>query len=494
MRQAAKTTLFAGATPARQRKDRWRFFPVSLRQRLGALVPGFPDAALCVALSGGIDSIALLAALAAEPAAPTARPRKGRRSRGSAPRIRAVHVHHGLHPNADQWTAHCEHVAARLGVPLTVLRVKVTRPQGSSLEATAREARYEALAGVLQRGEALLTAHHEDDQLETVLLQLLRGAGVAGLAAMPEIAAFAEGWLVRPMLGCSRPEIESWVRAQGLTWVEDETNADERLDRNYLRRRVLPAIRARWPSAASAVSRSARHAAEARRLLDALALADTELAANGRELFVSRLRALDSDRRRNAVRFWIARSGFALPDTRRLEEIVGPLLEARSDANPQVSWNGVTVQRHADLLSLSRGSARDIAAHDEHEWNWQTRSTIALGEASGTLAIVPDRHGPLDLDALPETLVLRPRRGGERLRPSRGRPTRTLKALLQEARVPLAERERLPLVFAGDRLIAAGDRWIEASVQAEANTARRGRLVWSRASAAPGHEPTSLER
>lgn len=439
-----------------------------LTRRLNALVPGFPNAALCVALSGGVDSVALLAALAG-----------GRKAR--APRIRAVHIHHGLHPNADRWAAHCEKVAAQLGVPLTVVRVKVARPRGASLEAAARTARYDALAKELQPGESLLTAHHEDDQLETVLLQLMRGAGVAGLAAMPETAPFAAGRLVRPLLTCSRAEIESWAREQGWVWVDDDTNADDRLDRNYLRRRVVPAIRERWPSAASAVSRSARHAAEAKRLLEALALADVELAANGRELSVPRLRALDPDRRRNALRFWIARAGFVLPDTRRLDEIVGPLLDARSDANPHVAWNGVRVRRHADLLSLTEEAARESAAASRPDgWNWRAEASIALGDGGGTLTIVPDRHGPLDLDTLPETLVLRSRRGGERLRPSRGRPTKTLKALLQEARVPLGERERLPLVFAGERLIAAGDRWIDASVQAEANAPRRARLLWSR--------------
>lgn len=445
------------------------FGPEWLAHRLAALLPDLAGASLCVALSGGLDSVTLLAALVA--------------SRRKA--VRAVHVHHGIHPNADRWSAHCEKLAARLRVPLTVLRVKVTRDSGASLEAAARETRYAAIAEILEPGAVLLTAHHEDDQLETVLLQLLRGAGVAGIAAMPEVAPFASGRLVRPLLTCRRAELEDWARAQGLVWLEDDTNADERLDRNYLRRRVLPAVLDRWPSAASAVSRSARHAAEARRLLDSLALADVELAANGPELSVPRLRALDGDRRRNAVRFWIARAGFCVPDTRRLEEIVGPLLDARADANPQVSWRGVRLQRHADLLSLSPVPDRDggtaLADGDApREWQWQAAATVALGDLAGTLAILPDDHGPLDLDALPETLTLRGRRGGERLRPSRGRPTRTLKALLQEARIPLAERERLPLVFAADRLIAAGDRWIDASVQAQARTSRRGRLRWTR--------------
>jgi tRNA(Ile)-lysidine synthase len=363
------------------------------------------------------------------------------------------------------------------------VRVKVARPRGASLEAVAREARYGALAKALAPDEVLLTGHHEDDQLETVLLQLLRGAGVAGLAAMPEVAAFARGQLVRPLLTQRRVQLEQWAQARGLSWVEDDTNADERLDRNYLRRQVLPAVRERWPAAATSVARSARHAAEARRLLDALALADVERAANGDSLSVQRLRALEADRRRNAVRFWIARAGLALPDTRRLDEIVGPLLDARADANPVVSWNGVRVQRHLDLLSIAVAEGRIAGVpssreprHAGREWVWGTQPSVAF--EGGTLAMAPDRHGPLDLDALPDTLTVRERRGGERLRPSRGRPTRPLKALLQEARVSLVERERLPLVFAGDRLIAAGDRWLDASVQAQATTRRRARLVW----------------
>jgi tRNA(Ile)-lysidine synthase len=457
---------------------------------LGLLLPGFPGVELCVALSGGLDSTSLLAAAAAL-----------RGSKGLA--VRAVHVHHGIHPNADRWSKHCEKVAARAGVPLTVVRVRVARARGASLEAVAREARYAALAKELRQDEVLLTAHHEDDQLETVLLQLLRGAGIAGLAAMPEVASFAKGRLVRPLLACSRAELESWARTQGLSWVEDDTNADERLDRNYLRRQVLPAMRARWPSAAASVSRSARHAGEARRLLDALALADVERAANGAALSVQRLRALDEDRRRNAVRFWIARAGFALPDTRRLGEIVGPLLDARVGANPEVSWNGVRAWRYADRLSIEAAPKRNVPVGGSTArgkssangceppgvglsppgatpWNWSTLATLPLDGDGGALAIKPDRHGPLDLDALPETLTVRARVGGERLRPSRGRPTKTLKALLQEARVPPAERARLPLLFAADRLIAAGDRWLDASVQADGSTRRRARLQWMR--------------
>ena len=441
-----------------------------LAQRLAALVPGYPQMPLCVALSGGLDSVTLLAALAARS-----------RARGRAKKfLRAVHVHHGLHSNADRWSEHCESVAARFGVPLTVLRVKVARPRGESLEAAARDARYEALGRVLLPGECLLTAHHEDDQLETVLLQLMRGAGVAGLAAMPEVSRFAQGQLVRPLLTRSRAELELWARSQGLSWVDDDSNAYEQLDRNFLRRRVLPLMRERWPSAAASASRTARHAAEARRLLDALALADVERASNGSALSVQRLRVLDGDRRRNAIRFWISRAGFPLPDTRRLNEVCGALLDARADANPEVRWNTTVVQRHADLLSVGAAAVAAAVDADGTPWDWHAAPRIELGAPHGALSIDVDPHGPLDLGALPEGLTVRLRRGGERLRPSRGRPTRTLKALFQESRVPLADRERIPLLFAGDRLLAAGDRWLDASIQAGAATEWRARLRWHR--------------
>jgi tRNA(Ile)-lysidine synthase len=428
-----------------------------LARRLAALLPANPPA--CVALSGGLDSVALLAALA-----------------GRKP-LRAIHVNHGLHPNAKRWSAHCRALCASLKVPLTVLDTKVVRKRGESLEAEARKARYALFARHLRPGEALLTAHHEDDQLETVLLQLLRGAGVAGLAGMPECAPFASGWLVRPLLSRTRAELEAWLRARGLEWIEDDTNADERLDRNYLRRQVLPLVRARWPGAASTVARSARHAAEAKGLLDSLGRADVEAAADGAALAVTRLRTLDAARRRNALRFWIVRSGHKLPDSARLAQIAGPLLEARADANPQVQWNGTLVRRQGGHLTV--GIASEQLAPCEASWSWRANADLALA-SGGSLRLRPDPHGRLDLDALPETLTIRTRRGGERLRPRVEGRTRALKALLQEEKIPVHARSELPLVFAAERLIAVADLWLDASVQASAGAKARATLLWRR--------------
>ena len=459
------------------------FGPDWLRGRLEHLLPEFPDVALCVALSGGVDSTALLTAIAQMRA-----DGRGEGSRGV--RLRAVHVNHGLHPNAARWSAHCRKLARQLDVPLKVLTVSVSRERGTSLEEAARRARYRCFAQQLQGGEALLTAHTQDDQLETVLLQLFRGCGLPGLAAMPGIAPLGAGRLVRPLLVCSRPELEAWVRARGLTWVEDDTNADERFDRNYLRRRVLPAVRERWSGVSAAVARSARHAAEAQRLLSALAQADLERARDGGSLSVKALRLLPPDRRRNVLRLWIASAGHALPDARRLQEISGPLIDARADSHPRVAWASeratqagtsrrITVLRHADLLSLTAPEpVLDSAAPAEQlGWDWRESSRCALPDG-GALELTPERHGPIDLDALPPRLAVPWRRGGERLRVRRGGPRRALKSLLQEAHVPLAERARLPLLVAGGALIAAADLWIDESVRASPEARHRGRLIW----------------
>jgi tRNA(Ile)-lysidine synthase len=492
------------------------FGPQWLATQLATLVPAFPNVALCVALSGGVDSTALLAALAVHAAK---HPRSFQ--------LRALHVDHGLRPASKQWATHCRSLARKLHVPLKVLTTKVERSRGASLEAAARDARYSLLAAALHPGEILLTAHHSDDQLETVLLQLLRGSGLPGISAMPAIVPFAQGFLARPLLSRSRAELETWVQEQGLTWVEDDTNVDESLDRNYLRLRILPLIRDRWPGAATAVARSARHAAEAQSLLDTLAHNDVDRASYGESLSAKSLRALAPDRRRNALRFWITRAGFLAPDTRRLEELAGPLLDARPDANPFVTWGEgegtVRAQRHGDLLTLQRRPVRDLSSQPSPTshgrssrtvptkrtgpparptpptdlvWSWHDSLTYDLPRDLGKLELEPDPRGPLDLDSLPPTLTIRWRVGGERLSPRPGGPRRALKNLLQESHVPVPERADLPLLFStisGDatsaaamfseeRLLAVADLLLDETVQATSATRRRARLRWKKSS------------
>jgi tRNA(Ile)-lysidine synthase len=246
---------------------------------------------------------------------------------------------------------------------------------------------------------------------------------------------------------------------------------------------VLPLIRERWPGSSAAVARSARHAAEAQALLDALARVDVDRARYGESLSVKTLRVLPLDRRRNALRFWITRAGYLAPDTRRLEEVAVVLLNARPDANPFVEWRGVRVQRDGDLLTLSQATAVSPASADIL-WPWRESRTCNLPGDLGKLELEPDERGPIDLDALPDVLTIRWRGGGERLAPRRGGSRRSLKNLLQEARVPVAERARLPLLFSitpdGAQLIAVADLLFDERVQPTPETRRRARLYWKR--------------
>src|SRR5579863_6537617 len=223
-RARPRSPLSACSRRVRNKHDRMpasHFGREWLAWRLAQLLPEYPAVSVCVALSGGVNFTVLLAALSVR------RPQRLE--------LRAVHVDHGLHPNSSAWSEHCRAFAQRCGVPITVMKASIVRGRGASLEAAAREARYALLSQTLGAGECLLTAHQADDQLETVLLQLFRGAGLAGLAAMPERAPFGRGWLLRPLLSRSRAELTQWARKARLSWIEDESNAEERFDRNYLR-------------------------------------------------------------------------------------------------------------------------------------------------------------------------------------------------------------------------------------------------------------------
>jgi tRNA(Ile)-lysidine synthase len=453
-----------------------RFDPA---QRLAELVPrqrrrnviGRPAVAgkprVLVALSGGLDSMALLTSLAS--------------ARHQFAGLRACHVNHHISESANEWGSFCRRAARRLGVPLKVLHVRSRPPRGASIEEWARQQRYALLAEELGEREVLVTAQHLDDQAETVLLQLLRGAGVGGLAGMPGIMPFAAGWLARPMLQVQRGDLEEYARVHHLAWVEDDMNADEAFNRNFLRRRVMPLLKTRWPAAAMVIARSASHLAEARDLLDERAQTDLARIADGDRLLVSGLKALQPARRRNALRTWFAQRGVRVPDTKHLAEITGPLLDARVDAQPHVEWDDVRVARVAGRLQLVRREpAAAVAARSVHAavrivWHWRTSPSIAT--PFGVIAIERDPHGPIDLDALPAKLEIRATTRGERLRLSGTRPRQSVRALLQAARVPISQRAVLPRIWAGAKLMVLGDRWLDISILADSSSKSRGRIT-----------------
>lgn len=405
---------------------------------LQAQLAASPDVkGLMLGFSGGLDSTVLLHVLA------QLAPALGFR-------LRALHVHHGLSPNADAWTEHAEKVCAKLAVPLQVERVAVAG--GASVEAEARRARHAAFAAALQADEALLLAQHRDDQAETVLFRLLRGAGVTGLGAMSAVAAFpvAAGvtrpqW--RPLLSVSRADIEACAHLQGLEWIEDESNEDTRFARNFLRRDIIPRLQTRWPVVTETLAATALRLQEADALLTELAAELAEECVDARQrLDVVGLKGLTLAQQRLLLRHWLRTQDFLLPDEALLERILSEVLAAREDAEPVVAWSGTEVRRYREHL-YAMTPLPAMPAHWEREW-----------DGSAPL-LLPDGR-VLTLLSAPANFTVRYRRGGERLRPAGLAQSRELKTLFQENAVPPWERERLPLVWRGEELLAvAGTAW-----------------------------------
>jgi tRNA(Ile)-lysidine synthase len=385
-----------------------------------------------VALSGGLDSSVLLHALAQERA-------------GLPGELSAVHVNHGLHADAGEWQATCERMCAALGVPIESRRVHVAAAKGESLEASARDRRYGAFHEIMQPGDALLLAHHADDQAETFLLQALRGAGVRGLAAMPESAEFAGGLLLRPVLAYPRIELEAWARSQGLTWIEDPSNADRDFDRNYLRHEVMPRLRSRWPAVADTLSRAARHSAEAEAVVQVLAAEDWQRYGKGDTLPVQALEELPEPRARQLLRHWVGLRGLPLPPAHKLSEI---LLQAGAaeDRNPCVDWQGAEVRRYGGQLY-----ALQPLPLAPQEFQLSPGRFEDLGPGLGALGLVSTvGEGVRAALCGPMGLRISFRAGGESCRPAGHAHGRPLKKWLQEMHVLPWLRDRLPLVYSGE--------------------------------------------
>ena len=422
-----------------------------------------PKPRAAIAFSGGVDSTVLAHLLV-----------EGRRKLAG---LRLIHVDHGLQSESAAWSRHCARMARTWRVPLVALKADIPRRKGVSPEAAARDARYTLLLEAMVPGEVLVTAQHRDDQVETLLLQLFRGAGVTGLSGMPAIATFGKGRIARPMLDISRGEIEALARESKVRWIEDPSNADTRFSRNFLRQRLMPLIREHWPGAEQAIARSATHMAVAASMLNEIAAQDLARLADGAGLSVSGLRALPMSRRRNALRAFIARFGIEMPESSRLREMSGPLLAARADAQPEVTWGDARIVRRAGRLELQK-PRDDLSKFVAKSWRWQVDRRLILER--GAIELVDDANGHIDLASLPEYIDVRTRRGGERLRLGAQTRTRTLKSLLQDSKIPVDERALIPLLFANEQLIAAGDRWIDVSIAATVKSRRRARLRWVR--------------
>jgi tRNA(Ile)-lysidine synthase len=399
-----------------------------------------PAQTLTVALSGGVDSVVLLDVLR------RLQPR-------FAFRLMALHVDHQISPKSGRWAAFCGHLCTDWNIPLRIESVCVPRDTGHGLEAAARAARYRVLART--DTDWVVAAHQQDDQVETVLFNLLRGSGprgVAAMAAVRELATLprtARPLLLRPMLAITRDRIETYARWRGLEWIVDDSNCDTRLTRNFLRGRILPHLARHFPGYRTTVTRSAEWSREAAYLLDVLAEIDHAQAADsdGR-LDVHAVAQMEAPRARNLLRYWLRRNGVGMPNSALLGEGLRQLTTAGPDARVVINIGGRAIRRYRGWAALTDS----VVPTNLEDRAWNGEDILAWGE--GRIVFRKVRGAGIDATRLRHGAIrVTRRRGGERLRIDPSRPRRTLKNLLQESGVPAWERQSLPLLWCDDDLV-----------------------------------------
>ncbi len=424
------------------------FGPATLALRFGELERqiGKPRR-FVIALSGGMDSSALAHAVAALSA---------QSGEYAGVPVAAIHIDHGLQSGSAEWSERCAAFAAANNMEFQSLQVSVPEGSGKGLEAAARDVRYAALRAQVADGDWLLSGHHQEDQSETLLLNLIRGSGPAGVAGIGQVHRFACAWLLRPLLDVSRAALLEYATAAKLDWIEDPSNTDCSFDRNFLRHEVLPRLGERWPDIAARLQRSASHAGEASQLLSELAGIDLDaLGAQASCLPIDGLLLLSAARQRNLIRYALRVLELATPGAAKLERVLTEVIPARADAQPLVSWPGASVRRYRNgLYLLPETLATGIEAAPI------ASTELWLGDGLGTLQLVANADVGLSQSLVEAGLTVRPRIGGEKFRPKGQAHTRKLKKLLQEAGVVPWMRDRLPLLYAGDELVAVGDLWL----------------------------------
>jgi len=397
---------------------------------------------LVVAYSGGLDSLVLLHALT-----------QLRDSQATPFKLEAIHVHHGVNTCADDWVSHCQNTCEQLQVPLTVRYVKLEETR-ASLENQLREARYQIFAELLNGGDMLVLAHHADDQAETLLLRMLRGAGPQGLAGMPQQRALGKGRLLRPLLEFSRAELESYAQHHQLKWVEDDSNTDIRFDRNYLRHEVMPVLTRRWPHVRDTFARNAQVSSEAAVALDYFLERELRpvMALHQGGLACEWLQGFEPALQRNLLRGWLKKLGLPLSGAKHLQQIVDEVVAAVANGNPLLCWSGVEVRRFKGVIYA-------LKPLDEYDakavFEWSLPQPLVLSGAGQLCVAQGEGRGLVVPDAA--SVAVRFRQGGEYCRLAGRGHGKLLKKLLQELQVPPWLRDRVPLIYIDNELAAVAD-------------------------------------
>ena len=435
----------------------------SFQTKLKDILSEYPDAETCwIAYSGGLDSHVLLQVLASI-------------QNKIKPKLIAVHINHGISNDADLWVKHCQRICEDLVIEFQTFSVDLSHKSDKGTEAFAREKRYEVLGNLISSHDLLLTAHHMDDQVETILLQLMRGSGPDGLVGMPQAREFSKGILLRPLLDYSREEIRDYALRESLSWVEDESNKSNKYDRNFLRNRIIPELITRWPGALKTMQRAARHQAEARSLINEISGSDLDVVCESiyTKVDISRFNNLSGIRKKNVLRAWIKKNKLDMPDAQIVEKIIAEVIHANTDRNPCVKWKGGEIRRYRGYLYIMKL----LPAHDvELNKCWDLDESLKL--TSGYLKAVSGKGSGIKKDMLSNDIVeIRYRQGGEQIRLSGRVETHELKKLFQAQGILPWLRDRIPLIYHKNELIAVADLWVESKYAATEDEAA-WQIIW----------------
>ncbi len=388
--------------------------------------------------------------------------------------LEVVYVNHGLQGESTEWGDFCRTQCNGYDLPFTQLNINEAVPKGESVEAWAREKRYALIAEVMNKGDLLFTAHHQDDQVETFFLQALRGAGPRGLSSMPLFKNIANAIHVRPLLNYCRNELLFYANENKLSWQEDLSNADTKFDRNYLRNNIIPAFEKRWPAYRDTISRLLNHQQDCTSLMNEVGLEDLKLASHGKTLNLDIVKSFSVARQKNIIFVWLQELQLESPGSKHINKIISDLINSTSDNAPCVNWKSVEIRKYRKTLYASSKMLEHI---DSINYQWDFAKPLKIMDE--TLVAISEIGSGLSKGKIENARIsVQYRLGGEKIQPNNNAHSKTVKQLFQERGVLPWVRGRFPLIYVNETLAAIPGVCVDINYAAEIDEPS-WQIVWS---------------